>query len=254
MQPFFSVITATFNRADCLEKCLSSVFNQSGVSIEHIVIDGGSTDGSMEIIQRWSDRLAYWISEPDKGIADAMNKGIQRARGKWVLFLHSDDEFWDSGSLAEVVAILNRENARIVGFPIRLGNRTRAKTCYSRGGTPWIRFKTGFAHQGAFIQQSVFATVGMHDTELRYDMDYDFFLRAWLQDVEMATYSEPVPTLMSDAGISSQRDWPSLAKRFREERLIHFRHADNLIWRIMYTVYWPPYLAYRWLKFLMARL
>src|SRR3546814_5095918 len=76
-------------------------------------------------------------------------------------------------------------------------------------------------------------------------MDYDFFLRAWLKDVPIATFQHPIPTLMRDAGISSQQDWPSLRQRFLEERRIHATHCDNPFWKLVYAVYWSIYPAYR---------
>ena len=89
-KPLVSVITASLNGARHLEACLDSVARQQHVTVEHVVIDGGSNDGSVEILQRWSPRLAYWRSEADAGIADAMNKGLRQARGEWLLFLHAD--------------------------------------------------------------------------------------------------------------------------------------------------------------------
>ena len=86
-----SIITSVYNAASTLEGCLLSVRNQSYHDVEHIVIDGGSTDGSVELIQRHSSQLAYWISEPDGGISDAWNKGLSAATGEWIAFLGADD-------------------------------------------------------------------------------------------------------------------------------------------------------------------
>ena len=243
--PDVSIITAAFNRVATLEHCLLSVGSQRHVSVEHIVIDGGSTDGSLEVLRNWSDRLAAWVSEPDAGIADAMNKGLQRATGDWILFLHADDELLAPDSLAHVLAVLKGTEAAIAGFPIRFGQREGSRIINPRGASAWLRLKTGMLHQGTFIRRSVFDLVGLHDTSLRIAMDYDFFLRAWLQDVPFATFAEPVPTLMRDSGISSRKDWPNLSKRFLEERRIHFKHANGLIQRAGYRFYWAMYWPYR---------
>ena len=88
-----SIITAVYNAAPTLEECLLSVRSQSYRDVEHIVIDGGSTDGSVEILQRHSSLLAYWVSEPDSGVFDAWNKGLSMATGEWIAFLGAEDVF-----------------------------------------------------------------------------------------------------------------------------------------------------------------
>lgn len=248
-----SVVTAVLNRAEHLEGCLESVAAQRGVAFEHIVIDGGSTDGGVEILRRWSDRLAYWTSEPDGGIADAMNKGLRCARGAWVLFLHADDQLTNERSLAHVAQALARAQTRIVGFPIRYGSERAQRLVLPRGGTPWLRFKTGFLHQGTFVQRAVFDEIGEHDTQFRIAMDYEFFLRAWRHGVGMSTRPSPVPTWMRDTGISSRRDWPSVVKRLQEERRIHTLHAGNGLWNAAYAAYWLLYFPYRRMVSLLQR-
>ena len=86
-----SVVTVCYNAADTIEKTMLSVLNQTYHDIEYIIIDGGSTDGTVEIIRKYADRIAYWVSEPDKGIYDAMNKGIKVATGEYIYFLGADD-------------------------------------------------------------------------------------------------------------------------------------------------------------------
>jgi len=91
MKPYISIVTATYNSALLLQRCIDSVANQTFKAVEHIVIDGASTDGTIEIIKNNKKYLSYWISEPDTGVYSAWNKAIPHIKGEWVLFLGSDD-------------------------------------------------------------------------------------------------------------------------------------------------------------------
>lgn len=97
-----SVVTVCYNAADTIEKTILSVLNQTYHDIEYIIIDGGSTDGTVEIIRKYADKIAYWVSEPDKGIYDAMNKGIEVATGEWLNFMNAGDLFCDKFVLTNV--------------------------------------------------------------------------------------------------------------------------------------------------------
>jgi glycosyltransferase involved in cell wall biosynthesis len=93
--PLISIITVVYNNVNTLEQTILSVINQTYKNIEYIIIDGGSTDGTVDIIKKYEDKLTYWVSEPDRGIYDAMNKGIYKATGEWIYFLGSDDILLD---------------------------------------------------------------------------------------------------------------------------------------------------------------
>ena len=99
LQPTFSIITITYNAVRLVEQTLLNVLSQSYPNIEYIVIDGGSTDGTVDIIRRYESGLAYWVSEPDKGIYDAMNKGLQKATGDYVWFINAGDTLCSSDTV-----------------------------------------------------------------------------------------------------------------------------------------------------------
>ncbi len=98
-----SVVTVCYNSVDTIEDTILSVLNQTYSNIEYIIIDGGSTDGTVDIIKKYADRLAYWVSEPDKGIYDAMNKGIAIATGEYIYFIGSDDKIHDTSVFAHMI-------------------------------------------------------------------------------------------------------------------------------------------------------
>lgn len=104
MTPVLSIITVTFNCRDLLPRTLESVQEQSFPGIEHVIVDGASTDGTLDLIRAHADRLGSWVSEPDKGIYDAMNKGLHMARGEYVLFLNAGDTFFSKDTVGEVFA------------------------------------------------------------------------------------------------------------------------------------------------------
>ena len=243
-RPTFSVVTATLNNARQLSRCIGSVANQGGIEAEHIVIDGGSGDSSAQILAEWSSHLAFWTSESDSGISEAMNKGARMATGRWLLFLHADDILATSNTLSNVQPILESTDADIVGFPIQYGNAP-GRIIEPRGANSWLRLKTGLLHQATFIRREVFQRIGFYDERLKIAMDYEFFLRAWKARVLFATYGAPVVAHMGDEGISSKLDWPSLSRRLMEERKIQTSHVDHRWQLFAYELYWLAYIPYK---------
>lgn len=116
-----SVVTVCYNAADTIEKTMLSVLNQTYHDIEYIIIDGGSTDGTVEIIRKYADRIAYWVSEPDKGIYDAMNKGIKVATGEWINFMNAGDSFVNSNVLDRLMNF-HKDGLILYGNIIRIFN------------------------------------------------------------------------------------------------------------------------------------
>lgn len=245
--PAVTVVSVVLNGARHLRDCLQSVANQQGIAVEHVVIDGGSTDGSVGLLEQWSDRLAFWSSEPDTGIAAAMNKGLRQAHGEWVVFLHADDYFPDSNALATAVAQVDRQ-VDAAAFPVFFGTPPNLKLVKPRPVGAMFNLKLGMCHQGMLTRRQLFARVGDHDTSFQIAMDYEFFLRAHRNGARLVTYRTPTLAVMRDTGVSSRVDWPSLKKRFREDRSIHFRHARGPMQRLAYRFYWLLYLPYRRLR------
>ena len=101
--PLISVITVSYNAVSTIEDTILSVINQTYTNIEYIIIDGGSADGTVGIIEKYVDRISYWVSEPDKGIYDAMNKGLKVANGDWAIFMGSDDVFFNNKVIMLVI-------------------------------------------------------------------------------------------------------------------------------------------------------
>ncbi|MDQ8202373.1 glycosyltransferase family 2 protein [Pelagicoccus sp. SDUM812003] len=236
-----SVITAAYESLDTLPRTVDSVKGQSGVSVEHIVVDGGSSDGT----QDWLDKALprdSWISEKDEGIGDAMNKGARLARGKWLLFLQADDRLISRDCLAKALEAWDGVSD-VVSSPIRFESgrllRPRVDRAYYR------YFKQGVPHQGALIQRKAFARVGEYDARFRVTMDFDWFLRAHWLGLTFQVLPEPL-CMMSEAGVSSLADWNSLRHRFSEERLSRRLRAPSRFWKGLYGIYGVAYAGFRY--------
>lgn len=246
-RPLVSIITATHNALDDLKKTAASIQAQSFRDFEHIVVDGDSTDGTRNWLATRSD--IRWLSEPDSGIADALNKGLELATGKWVLVLQAADTFHDGDSLLDAATLLTDSSVDIVSFDVEVVTREGTVVFPTRGFSPRVNLKTTTPHQGAFCRRSLFDRIGRFDTDFLIGMDYEFFLRAYRAGAKATVGDRPLAR-MPDTGISSRADWVSLGERFREERAIHMKHARHAGMRLFYTIYWPAYLAYRRFRYL----
>jgi glycosyltransferase involved in cell wall biosynthesis len=242
--PSISIITVSYNARDTIERTIAGVLEQTYPRIEYVLVDGASTDGTADIVRAYGSRVAAWVSEPDGGIADAMNKGLACSTGELVLFLHADDYLRDDRAIASAVAEMAGPDADMYAFDILFGGTGNLSRRQPRGFTWHMYFKTGIFHQAAFCRRSLFERIGNFDTRFRIAMDYDFFLRAYRAGATLQRIPAAF-SVMGDTGISSRRDWASLWERFREERAVQAKASPGRAMQAVYSAYWPTYLAYR---------
>jgi len=184
-RPLISIVVAVLNGARALPACLDSVFAQTHRGWELVVIDGGSTDGTVDYLRAHAGRLGYWVSEPDRGIYNAWNKALAQAKGEWIAFLGSDDRLHDAGVLADLARAAAATRHRIVYG--RMDLITRDGRVAHTVGKPWAssrgEFAAGFMfpHPGALHHRSLFAEHGAFDESYRYAGDYEFLLRELLK-------------------------------------------------------------------------
>ena len=179
--PLVSIITPSFNQADYLEATIRSVLEQDYPSLEYIIIDGGSTDGSTEIIQRHANWLAYWISEPDQGQTEAINKGFSHARGEILAWLNSDDTY-QPGAVREAVVYLQNqpEVGMVYGDANLIDQVGNVIGKFPARQTDYPRLRRGYVHipqQAAFFRASLWRQVGPLDPTFFFAMDYDLWVR-----------------------------------------------------------------------------
>ena len=206
--PLITVIVSVYNGVKTLQQCIDSVFNQTYANKELIVIDGGSTDGSAELINANSGAINYWISEPDRGIYSAWNKGLARASGEWICFIGSDDFLWSDDVLQRLALTLSQAPAGInVAYgQIMLLNQSGGELF--RIGAPWAQVKTRFKqlmslpHPAVMHRKSLFAQHGNFDETYRIAGDYEMLLRELISK-EALFVPDVVVTGMRQGGISS---------------------------------------------------
>jgi glycosyltransferase involved in cell wall biosynthesis len=242
--PAVSIITVSYNARDTIERTIAGVLDQTYPRIEYVLVDGASTDGTADIVRAYGSRVAAWVSEPDGGIADAMNKGLHMSSGELVLFLHADDYLRDDRAIASAVEAMAGTGADVYAFDILFGNAENPSRRRPRGFGWHMYFKTGIFHQAAFCRRSLFEKIGGFDTRFRIAMDYDFFLRAYRAGATLKRIPAAF-SVMRDTGVSSRRDWASLRERFREEQAVQARASPGRAMHAVYLAYWPTYLAYR---------
>lgn len=165
-----SIITVNLNNCDGLQKTIDSVICQTFTDYEWIVIDGGSTDGSKELIEQYADRFAYWVSEPDKGIYNAMNKGIKVAKGEYLQFLNSGDWLWENDILNKVFSFGFDEDI-LYGDCIEADG---SRSVFPEVLDELYLYRWTLNHQSSFIKSSLFKD-GLYSENYKVAADWEFF-------------------------------------------------------------------------------
>lgn len=212
MPPKVSVVTVCYNCCDVIEATIRNVLAQTYSNMEYIVIDGASTDGTRDIVARYADRLAYWVSEPDKGIYDAMNKGIRAASGEWIIFRNAGDYFFQPTTIADVFGwYVDRGEAVVTGGIRNFSAEGYRDRLYNDNAADvWSR-AFGIAHPAAFIRMTV-QKANPYSTHYRIGSDYRLFLMLMLKGATVAAYDGIVALFECERGISSTQ----LAQCWRE--------------------------------------
>lgn len=201
-----SIITVCYNSAATLEKTILSVAGQSYKNIEYVIVDGNSKDGTLDIIQSYEDKISKWISEPDKGLYDAMNKGLSMATGDLVGILNSDDVF-NSESVIEEVLDFHKKNdiEASVGDIIQHNENGKIVRLYSSKYWNPEKLTIGFMppHPSVFFKRELFDEFGNYDLGFKIGADYELITRFFLKNKISWKYSGITTTAMLVGGLSS---------------------------------------------------
>ncbi len=191
-----SVITVTYNSISTLQKTIESFINQDYSNKELIIIDGNSTDGTVDLIRQYSHAIKYWISEPDKGIPDALNKGIKAAKGNWLYFLSSDDVFYRNNVLTEVFQQDHQ------GLDMIYGNVILKSTGKVHDGEFNLKKITrkNICHQSQFFNKTYFEKLGNYNLKYQLLSDFDLTLRGFASDEIKIKYIDKIIAIFNDDG------------------------------------------------------
>jgi glycosyltransferase involved in cell wall biosynthesis len=202
-----SIITVCYNSATTLEDAIKSVLAQHYLDIEHIVIDGGSTDGTASILKKYSGRIAKVVSEPDDGIYDAMNKGISLATGDAIGVLNSDDFYASNDVIENLVMAFTKETDMVIGdvaFVDRANVQKWLRYVSGSGFSPWLlRFGWMPPHPATFVRKNVYETFGHYKTDFAIAADYEFFVRTLMSGSLRTVHTSKVLVTMRDGGAST---------------------------------------------------
>lgn len=198
-----SIITINYNNRDGLKKTIDSVISQTWRDFEWIVIDGGSTDGSKELIEQYQEYFAYWCSEPDKGVYNAMNKGIAKAKGEYLQFLNSGDRLYDKNVLQTVFG--QEQSAEILfGYMIVESCNRFCNSAMMKPVLYWNDFiGNTLPHQSTFSKKKLFDKYGYFDETYKIVSDAKFFIRAIVWEKASYKFIPEKITLFQPGGISS---------------------------------------------------
>jgi glycosyltransferase involved in cell wall biosynthesis len=245
-QPLISVVTVVRNRADHIEKTITGVLEQTYPHIEYIVIDGGSTDGTVDILRRYDERIDYWVSEPDAGIYDAMNKALELISDSdsYVMFANSDDRLHTPFALERLVAggsgadlvygrmlLTDGDAATIQGREVQLNDLAGETLC----------------HPATLVKRRVFDEVGKFDTTFRIAGDYDFLVRCFAHPVT-TRYVPEIISRMAMGGLNEEQYMLSCRERKRVVRT-RFSSLTRLagVWQVnLYDI--PRNTVRHWLR------
>jgi glycosyltransferase involved in cell wall biosynthesis len=226
--PKVSIITITYNSGQTLEKTIQSVINQNYSNIEYIIIDGGSTDETLNIIKKYQQQISFWVSEPDEGISDAFNKGLSKVTGDIIGIINSDD-YYSEGALTEVVKAFqaNPDYGFVFGDQVFIdwqGN----KLFTQKGDSDYhktIRYgMPSIPHPTVFIKNGVYQKYGLFDKAYKTAMDYELLLRICNHDVK----GYYIPTILAYMRLNGESD-KNYIRGYRESREISIQYGYNAI-------------------------
>ena len=224
--PKLSIITINYNNLEGLQKTFESVFAQTFQDFEYIVIDGGSTDGSKEYIAENANKINYWVSEPDKGVYHAMNKGIVKASGEYLLFINSGDELFENSTIEKIISDLHTVD--IIAGSLNFISDKNNYIGYAQEQVSFLyMYHNTIWHPSTFIKKEAFETTDFYDEKMRICSDWKWFILATFKNKKSYKKIDTTIAKFYLDGISSSQENQNLIKKERQETFIkYFNFSD----------------------------
>jgi glycosyltransferase involved in cell wall biosynthesis len=231
-QPLFSIITVSRNAEKTIRKCIESVLNQTELDFEYIVIDGASIDGTMEVVNEYLNDISQVVSEPDLGIQDAYNKGINMASGKYIGILNADDQYMPHTLQIVKESIMSLEFAETILYGGMVFTDNRDEYLYVSHLELNERM---ICHPTCFIPRSVHARFGNYDLDFRIASDYDLISRFNSHGVAFQGIDKPL-VIYSRGGISSQKKYTSIVETVKIQKKYNKWSSFKFIYELLRNV------------------
>ena len=239
--PVITVVTVVFNGAKNLEKTILSVLNQTYGNIEYIIMDGGSTDGTVDIIKKYENQLAYWISAPDKGIYDAMNKAINKATGEWINFMNCGDRF----ASPDVLELFTKKYTADILYGDAIIQYVDFETIFTKHPLNVIWKHSPFCHQACFVRTSLMKEY-KYNLNYKIGADHDIFYRAYMEGKQFQELPTTICYFDGTEGTTKKR----IITAIRDKRDIAMTYQFS----ITKWIYYQFFLAYIYLNILIKKL
>jgi putative colanic acid biosynthesis glycosyltransferase len=248
MPPKITIITVNYNMADGLAKTIANVTGQTWPNLEYVVIDGGSTDNSVEVVRRHAGRIAHWVSERDRGIYDAMNKGVAAATGDWIIFMNAGDVFYDAGVVSDVFA-QDLDDADVVyGDMMRRYSKEDVERLVPAHPVSALPLRMPCCHQSMFARRELLLDLPFSG-DLSIVADHEFVLRAWLKGARFQKLNRVIGIFSTGGASDNDR-----LQAMRQLLVVLRRHGVlTPVLRLHHAVMLARALAGSLLKFLFPR-
>jgi glycosyltransferase involved in cell wall biosynthesis len=233
LKPLVSIITVVYNCEQTIERTILNILKQDFENYEFIIVDGGSNDNTLNILKKYENQITKWVSEPDKGIYDAMNKGVMMANGEWINFMNAGDEFAICNFNSLFDTMQNQECDVIYGDVI-IKKENDVFLLDQARPLQEMNYLLNFCHQSSFVRRKILIN---NPFSLKYKIssDYDFFLKIFIKNYKFSYVNEPI-SIFELGGIST-----GISKKYLKERLL-------IIYDSHETLYNKLFFAFKFLK------
>lgn len=239
--PKISVVTVCYNAVAAIEDTILSVLNQTYPNIEYIIIDGASTDGTVDVVEKYRDKISYFVSEPDKGIYDAMNKGVDVAMGEWINFMNSGDSFATDHTISDIFGRGIDYEGQDVIYGDTLYVYSGSPILYKAKPLSTLEYRMAFCHQSSYVRTNLMKS-RLFDLHYKYVADYAFFYELYVAGRSF----KYLPIVMTNYALEGGSSNSNILKVMKEELLISQKRDLKWLWHLIYT--YQSYLLHRILR------